>query len=1382
MFSGPTNSVEPTISRTSRGSSIRRRSVRLVSDNALASSIDEDSQEFASDGALHLHVSSSSSINGHSSNRSSSTADRRESLLLAAAREQYDRNQADTRRLSIRYSANSTSSRVESEMLRNACVSELVIDDDDDDDDGAVASPASSSSRKTSTPSASKADTISSKRVSMTTDSSIRKRPVADSQGHRLKNRYSSTSGSSDSASARYAMNEGSRNRGDDDEVAEYDFLADKTTFERSPGVEHRKSSPSNEFAEFSGIDRIPEVPTVQSSPEPSNRSNLGPRSSFGRGLHTLDGENALELQNLAFGMMRDILSTRYQSKYPNMSVAEREHRICQRLQLKIETFLRELDTQGTSSLMDANSLDIDGRLARDASPMQTPSSRWLADSWRLFRIYAGAPRLVDKLSIFPHMPLVLNALSTRHAASSELEDAVKCANAALDQMLIMAHHRILYSAADEAPLLNQWHLLKQCLLKCPSLSRSGKIQYMENKAAALFTRWVSMEQAYQEELARLERRQGSADGNVDCSIDSNHSNSALTSNTKETIKSAAVNAGNVQDQQSLSPSLPVHPPAPPSPAGELDRGTLERLLFKRVQSDVQVLHDSRLEKYGNVILIYLGIFFILFLVLRCYVESSCAATVPQLVQVSSHSYISDPPFFAKISIYPRCASLCPNSTECTCPSSALSCPLPPGVTSADQLGDALDGTWCTCNRALECDSCSMCGKTLSFLRHYALLMFFGTTLLDLLLMLVGLFAVQYPAPTLDGNAQVDEKFFDQRAMDVRDVAVLIAHYGCTGPIEATLKAALEIFEPGHIFLCHNGPSDAPIDPGVGSNGPGDSLRTVREVSQWYREQTGRADVPDINYCWTTAGNKSLALFQVARFACRYSRVLIMDNDCQLPKDIRIPVHWFREDGTQAIAFTIRAQNTRKADASINMITTFQDIEYKKAGLIKLLQAKFGSCLFAHGAVSMWNRHTMIRVFRKHNTMFHGEDLQMGLLLHKENKGESIKACGNISVPTRTPAHFWCFPVNTRKALASGKPWILRCLLAPYKCNAWDCPHEEKSLFVQRVRSWDACSYRFLGMFVDLLLFYWKRSILGLKPFILYELWCIVQDVVRIPLAFFLLWQDDSQRSNFLLLLVLLFVARTLLLLMMELWTFRKRADLQSRLVYAILFPWYNLLLLLVRFMGLLFNLLVYLPGTRNAAKIKNRARLPNVYYGKFISLELNVEPPAPRPEDLPDSLQESRVFFAVGRRLPASAAKMTTADNFSVQECSLGNRTFAQDRFDELDEDDSKLRGCMRIDGGWRVLEWNVELRKWMFVKEIMDADPLNLPRRPVSAGSRDLDMFHVLLLGVLLFAGCMAGLYTKASFSMTISASSTSTMIGWFLLVFHAILETASIVWGEA
>ena len=68
-----------------------------------------------------------------------------------------------------------------------------------------------------------------------------------------------------------------------------------------------------------------------------------------------------------------------------------------------------------------------------------------------------------------------------------------------------------------------------------------------------------------------------------------------------------------------------------------------------------------------------------------------------------------------------------------------------------------------------------------------------------------------------------------------------------------------------------------------------------------------------------------------------------------------------------------------------NILSCLQDIEYRLSGFFKLFQAELGgSAFYAHGAVSLWRRSLLGKeILYKHDTEFHGEDLYMGLLLHR---------------------------------------------------------------------------------------------------------------------------------------------------------------------------------------------------------------------------------------------------------------------------------------------------------------------------------------------------------------------------------------------------------------
>jgi hypothetical protein len=881
-------------------------------------------------------------------------------------------------------------------------------------------------------------------------------------------------------------------------------------------------------------------------------------------------------------------------------------------------------------------------------SPLQTPSFNWLSESLHVCRQSSTRdPRSIEFLRMFPHFPLMQDALSRVYALAGRPENAVRMSNMSLDSIILMSHHNLLFTASDAGYVLTHWIHLRGLLEVCGSLTKAGRMKWCEDKSASLLSMYLA------------------------------------------------------------------------------DWTAVEEMLFKRIQKDISTMQSSRLVRFGNILFAYLAFFIVLFLCARCFSTSSCSATVPQLVRVHRTSFVDAYPEFSMISVYPRCASPCSNSTLCVCPSQYLSC----------ASTDPLVGTYCTCTQELICDACGICGRLRYLLRSHVVILFFASTFLDVILLVIALFAVIYPFPTLDGDPDVDAKFFDQRLNQVKDVGVLIAHHGGVGPLEATLKAALEIFPPNRIYVCHNGSSDAPSDQGM-------SLQLTRDVSAWYRQQTGDTSARDINYAWVGVGNKTLAWYQIARHVCGEKFLLVMDNDCELPKDLLIPVHWLEAD-YKAVAFTIRAQNTQRADSSSNILTVLQDFEYKKTGVFKLLQSMMGSALNAHGCASLWERDTFFGVLMKHNTMFHREDLQMGFLLHSRGEHECMACVANSSIPTRTPSHFICFPFQTQLATHSGFGTVARLLISPFKCTEWGCRHAEKSLFVQRVRSWDAAVHRMFFQLLGLLVFHWERPVLGLKVFLLHDCLSIVQDYLRFPLLVYIaLLASSGLQVTFLWMLSITYLFRTLLHVLLDLWTFRKRSDLQNGVFYAVIFPVYGVLLILLRTMGMIYNLFVFVPLWSSPAKIKNVPFLPAVLKGEFISTVFDCEPMYPTQQD---------------------AGRIAGRPSISA-----------------LSEE--HLRGCFRTHFGWTVCLWNSRLGIWDRVNDVYDTEPTNVPRTATSRlnfqDESRLAVLNGMFVCFLIICAIISGLYMSSTTS-GVGMTSSFTVIGLLSLLVFGAVQLSSIVW---
>ena len=210
--------------------------------------------------------------------------------------------------------------------------------------------------------------------------------------------------------------------------------------------------------------------------------------------------------------------------------------------------------------------------------------------------------------------------------------------------------------------------------------------------------------------------------------------------------------------------------------------------------------------------------------------------------------------------------------------------------------------------------------------RDYWLDMYLGVALLEIFLFAMALLAVRWPSVPLQSFN--DETFEAARNIQVKEhkICLLIAHYGAYGPLRETLEAALRVFPPDHIFVCHNAGREHPYDSGRA----GDTLKEIRAL-----EKELQLNVK-INYSFNCEGNKTLAVYCNALKLCgQMNYCMMIDNDVLLPHDLVIPMEIFSDPQQQhvkALSFTIKACNPFNRSGTRNWVAAMQDIEYKRAG------------------------------------------------------------------------------------------------------------------------------------------------------------------------------------------------------------------------------------------------------------------------------------------------------------------------------------------------------------------------------------------------------------------------------------------------------------------
>lgn len=353
-----------------------------------------------------------------------------------------------------------------------------------------------------------------------------------------------------------------------------------------------------------------------------------------------------------------------------------------------------------------------------------------------------------------------------------------------------------------------------------------------------------------------------------------------------------------------------------------------------------------------------------------------------------------------------------------------------------------------------------------------------------------------------------------------------------------TLRCAMKVFPPSHIFVCDNGNSMTPVD-------------STQAVAQSIH--------PDINYVYIPEGNKTFAFYYVNRyfvpFLAQCGRVpdfryaLITDDDVPLPAELHIPHEYLRlHPEVKAVHFAITAATP---DGKSNMLVQCQDIEYKMAAVHKYFQSTMSRALSCHGAIGLWERATLDRVFYDHDTVFHGEDLYMGLSLLRLRDDSRIISCPQTIVPTYAPDY-----------------WAM--------------------LFRQRVKSWELTSHKktfsYLWEFINPASFCHAPSLV-LKPYFLQELLTIALDWLRMFLLAGLILRDWMG------LLIMAAIFTSLLYVQVIILQFiylRQRRDLRSSFMTVVMFPFYRLSGLLFRLCALCHNILVY-SHERKSVKIGKR-------------------------------------------------------------------------------------------------------------------------------------------------------------------------------------------------
>lgn len=353
--------------------------------------------------------------------------------------------------------------------------------------------------------------------------------------------------------------------------------------------------------------------------------------------------------------------------------------------------------------------------------------------------------------------------------------------------------------------------------------------------------------------------------------------------------------------------------------------------------------------------------------------------------------------------------------------------------------------------------------------------------------------------------------------------------------LDQVLPSALKTFNSDAIFILHNGKTQTPSH---------------------YQELKAKTDEYQVNYIYLPVPSKSYALYYCATYLCEdLTQCLIIDDDVILPDNFYLP----RLTDEDAVGYPISAKVNSTDSGWAQLLTSFQNLEYGLSGLVKIVQSNWSyesSVLSHHGAIGLWKTEKLAEVMLKHDSVFHGEDLQMGVICY--SLGYRMKMVDNIFVPTEPP----------KKIFGAG------------------------GLYRQRVWSWDYIILKYVPVYLKLLLNTNIFENIPLKIFILYELWTIFIDIQRYPVVIYSLYTQPIPVSIFILSVAVINIG-------IGIWfnyVIMINQEKNSSLISIIFFPIYKFILTFFRLFGELRYIFRYVSDQhRSPVRIKDMPLLPNI-------------------------------------------------------------------------------------------------------------------------------------------------------------------------------------------
>ncbi|ORX61272.1 hypothetical protein BCR36DRAFT_440018 [Piromyces finnis] len=410
----------------------------------------------------------------------------------------------------------------------------------------------------------------------------------------------------------------------------------------------------------------------------------------------------------------------------------------------------------------------------------------------------------------------------------------------------------------------------------------------------------------------------------------------------------------------------------------------------------------------------------------------------------------------------------------------------------------------------------------------------------------------------------------------------LIVCHNSSDVLPATLECLLKVTTPMCIFIAENG------------SNPEEKQKMkeiIDEFSIKFRLTHPSYQGLNIIYANLNEGSKTLAQFCLLNnlfwFGINIKYISVIDDDVLIPENWveEEILSYFNDPKVKALAYPITASNRREG-----IVPAFQNFEYILSMYSKKIHRDIGTVVFPSGAMGTWSIPFLLECLYLHDTVFRGDDLQLGLRLHTMygkprfcdpnniHDGNYKIEMAHVTVDTFVPG---CY-IHLKEYLPNFLGKYLK-----------DCACGQYSLSRQRIVYWEPARHRFLLKFLDCIFHKCKlnhRATLTAKLFCIDFVVTVFNDYLFIVLLVYMFLM-----KSFLPALMIICICFALAYLSLDIFNIviaRGKPEIKLPFEVCVIFPicYQFVSTLFYRISTIIYTLSYYVPFVRNNVKINKRA------------------------------------------------------------------------------------------------------------------------------------------------------------------------------------------------